>query len=58
MTVDPSVEEVHVHGYEIDEPAAKSPVRFAFPADIDGLFEIEATTSPMRRPTPRSPSCG
>lgn len=42
VTVDASVEEIHVHGYEITEPAAKSPVRLSFPADIDGLFEIEA----------------
>jgi hypothetical protein len=43
VTVDQSVEEVHVHGYEITEPAAGDvPIRLAFTADIDGLFEIEA----------------
>jgi hypothetical protein len=42
IAVDSSVEEVHVHGYEITEPAAKSPVRLSFVAGIDGLFEIEA----------------
>jgi hypothetical protein len=42
VTVDRSVKEVHVHGYEITEPAARSPVRLSFVADIDGLFEIEA----------------
>ena len=41
VTVDRSVEEVHVHGYEITEPAAKNPVRLSITADIDGLFEIE-----------------
>lgn len=41
VAVDRSVEEVHVHGYEITEPAEKSPVRLSFPADIDGVFEIE-----------------
>ena len=34
-------EEIHVHGYEIEKPAEHSPVRFAFPANIDGVFEIE-----------------
>jgi hypothetical protein len=34
-------EEIHVHGYEIEQPAEKSPVRLSFPADLDGIFEIE-----------------
>jgi hypothetical protein len=34
-------EEVHVHGYEIARPAEQSPVRFSFPAKLDGIFEIE-----------------
>ena len=34
-------EEVHVHGYEIEEPAQHSPVRLSFPAKLDGIFEIE-----------------
>jgi FtsP/CotA-like multicopper oxidase with cupredoxin domain len=34
-------EEIHVHGYEKEAPAQKSPVRLTFPADIDGVFEIE-----------------
>jgi hypothetical protein len=33
--------EVHVHGYEITEPAEKTPVRVSFPAKIDGVFEVE-----------------
>ncbi len=35
-------EEVHVHGYDIakDVPAGGS-VEFAFPADIEGIFEVE-----------------
>jgi hypothetical protein len=34
--------EVHVHGYDVEKelPAGK-PVRFRFPADIDGRFEVE-----------------
>jgi FtsP/CotA-like multicopper oxidase with cupredoxin domain len=34
-------EAVHVHGYEIEKPAAKSPVDFSFPANLDGVFEVE-----------------
>jgi hypothetical protein len=34
-------EAVHVHGYEIEKPAEKSPVTFSFPARLDGVFEIE-----------------
>jgi FtsP/CotA-like multicopper oxidase with cupredoxin domain len=34
-------EEVHVHGYEIEKPAGHSPVRLSFPANLDGVFEIE-----------------
>ena len=34
--------EVHLHGYEIEKPIkAGGSVDFAFPADIDGQFEIE-----------------
>ena len=32
---------VHVHGYEIEQPAEHSPVRLSFPAKLDGIFEIE-----------------
>ena len=32
---------VHVHGYEIERPAAHSPVDFSFPANLDGVFEVE-----------------
>lgn len=34
-------EEIHVHGYEIEKPAEHSPVRLSFPANLDGVFEIE-----------------
>jgi FtsP/CotA-like multicopper oxidase with cupredoxin domain len=33
-------EEIHVHGYE-KVPAEHSPVRLSFPANLDGVFEIE-----------------
>ena len=36
-----SEEAVHVHGYEIEKPAGKSPVDFSFPANLDGVFEVE-----------------
>jgi hypothetical protein len=37
-----SAEEVHVHGFDIakDVPASGS-VRFVFPADFEGVFEVE-----------------
>jgi hypothetical protein len=41
VRLDQPAEEVHVHGYEIEEPAATSPVRVSFRADIDGVFEVE-----------------
>jgi hypothetical protein len=41
VQLDQPAEEIHVHGYEIEEPAATSPVRVSFPADIDGVFEVE-----------------
>jgi hypothetical protein len=35
-------DEVHVHGYDISrEVPAGATVRFGFPADIEGIFEIE-----------------
>lgn len=34
-------EEIHVHGYEIEKPAERSPVHLSFPANLDGVFEIE-----------------
>jgi hypothetical protein len=35
-------DEIHVHGYDLmkDVPAGGT-VRFAFPADIEGIFEVE-----------------
>jgi FtsP/CotA-like multicopper oxidase with cupredoxin domain len=34
-------EEIHVHGYDKEVPADKSPVRLSFQANLDGIFEIE-----------------
>ena len=34
-------EEIHVHGYDKEAPGQTSPVRLSFPANIDGIFEIE-----------------
>lgn len=41
VRLDQPEEEVHVHGYEIEKSAQTSPVRFSFPANLDGIFEIE-----------------
>jgi hypothetical protein len=41
IEVDPPEDEVHVHGYEITEPARSSPVQLSFEAELDGVFEIE-----------------
>lgn len=41
VQLDQPAEEVHVHGYEIEEPAGTSPVTLSFPASIDGVFEVE-----------------
>ena len=41
-----TADEVHVHGYDIGEDvAAGGKVEFDFPADIDGVFEVELETS-------------
>jgi hypothetical protein len=37
----PPEEEVHVHGYEITEPAESGRVKVSFPADLEGVFEVE-----------------
>jgi heme/copper-type cytochrome/quinol oxidase subunit 2 len=35
-------DEVHIHGYDLKQDvAAGGSVRFSFPADIEGVFEIE-----------------
>jgi hypothetical protein len=39
-------EEVHVHGYDIfEEVSAGGTARFAFDADIDGVYEVELERS-------------
>lgn len=36
-------DQIHVHGYDIEkEVAPGSPARFSFPAEIEGVFEIES----------------
>jgi hypothetical protein len=40
---DPGLEEVHIHGYEIDRfPDGDKPLVFDFTADLTGGFELEA----------------
>jgi hypothetical protein len=34
-------DEIHVHGYDIEEEVGTKPVRVSFPATITGIFEIE-----------------
>lgn len=37
-----AADEVHVHGYDIEqEVAAGDTTEFAFPADLDGIYEVE-----------------
>ncbi len=39
-------DEVHVHGYDISKPVrAGASATFAFPADLEGIFEIELERS-------------
>ncbi len=36
-------DDIHIHGYDIERAAAPGkPARFTFPADIEGIFEIES----------------
>jgi hypothetical protein len=37
-----AADEVHVHGYDIEEEVpAGGTAKFSFPADIEGIFEVE-----------------
>jgi hypothetical protein len=37
-----AADEVHIHGYDLDkEVPANGSVSFSFPADIEGIFEVE-----------------
>ncbi len=43
---DGSVEEIHVHGYDLSKQAVGAkPVEFSFLADLEGSYEIEAHTT-------------
>jgi len=43
---EPGVEEIHVHGYELETPiSGTKPATISFTADITGGFEIEAHTA-------------
>lgn len=41
IRLNPSEEEIHVHGYEITKSAERSPVLLSFPARLDGIFDVE-----------------
>jgi len=37
-----TADEIHVHGYDVEKPVeAGSPAVFGFPADLEGVFEVE-----------------
>lgn len=41
-----TADEVHVHGYDIEEELpANGTAKFAFPADLEGVFEVELHSS-------------
>lgn len=42
VKLDEPQEDVHIHGYEIEELNPSGTVRFDFPARLDGAYELEA----------------
>jgi hypothetical protein len=42
VRLDEPQEDVHIHGYDIEKLNPSGTVRFEFPADLDGIFELEA----------------
>jgi hypothetical protein len=42
LKLDETQEDVHIHGYEIEKLDPSGTVIFAFPAKIEGIFELEA----------------
>ncbi len=42
VKLDEPQEDVHIHGYEIEELNPSGSVRFDFPARLDGAYELEA----------------
>ena len=42
VRLDEPQEDVHIHGYDIEELNPSGTVRFDFPAKLDGIFELEA----------------
>lgn len=46
VLTDEKIDRLHLHGYDIDEKAAKGrPANFRFRADMEGVFEIESHTA-------------
>jgi hypothetical protein len=41
VETDGDEEEIHVHGYDIPQEFKNGKAVFDFPADIDGVFEVE-----------------
>ena len=42
VRLDEPQEDVHIHGYDIEKLNPSGTVKFDFPADLDGIFELEA----------------
>jgi hypothetical protein len=42
VRLDEPQEDVHIHGYDIEKLNPSGTVKFEFPADLDGIFELEA----------------
>lgn len=42
VRLDEPQEDVHIHGYDIEKLNPSGTVRFDFPANLDGIFELEA----------------
>ncbi len=42
VRLDEPQEDVHIHGYDIEKLNPSGTVKFDFPANLDGIFELEA----------------
>ena len=49
VTIEVSVDtpqEIHIHGYELEQEARPAtPAKFKFPADLEGIFDVESHAS-------------
>lgn len=42
VRLDEPQEDIHIHGYDIEKLNPSGTVKFDFPANLDGIFELEA----------------